>query len=79
MRVLIDPLRPQLALLLIMRDNIFDVCFENSSPVHILSKFSFDGWVSVFIDEVVVEGVHVGGVEWHLAAEEVTQIELGYD
>ena len=79
MRVLIDPLSPQLPLLLIMRDNIFDVCFENSSPVYILSKFSLNDWVSVFIDEMVVEGVHVGGVEWHLAAEEMTQIELSYD
>jgi hypothetical protein len=79
MGVFIDPLGPQLTLLLIMCDNIFDVCFKNSSPIDILVKLSLNHWVSVFIDEVVVERVHVGGIERHLAAKEVTQIELGYD
>jgi hypothetical protein len=62
-----------------MRDNIFDIRLEDSSPVDILAEFSLDYGVSVFVDEVIVEGVHVGGIERHLPAEDVTQIELGYD
>jgi hypothetical protein len=62
-----------------MRDNIFHIGLEDSSPVDILAEFSLDCGVSVFVDEVIVEGVHVGGIERHLAAEEVAQIEFGYD
>lgn len=60
-----------------MRDNIFHIGLEDRSTVDVRSEFRFDRWVAVFGEEVGVEGVQSGGIEWLLAAKDASQVKLG--